>query len=72
MCVINYDQDMIAGDATTNEEFLGDVPQLARCAANFRKSNLCQESTVELLLAMASFINDHTRNVIADGGDETV
>ncbi len=72
MRVINYDQDMIVGDATTNEELLGDVPQLACRARNFLKSNLCQESAVELLLAMASLINNHTRDLIANGGDETV
>ena len=72
MCVVNHDQDMIAGDATTNEELLGDVLQLLHRAGNFRKSNLRQKSAVELLLAMASFIDDHTADAIANAGNETV
>ena len=72
MCVINYDRDVIARDPATNEELLGDVLQLLHRSGNFLKSNLRQKIAVELLLAVTCIIDDHTKEVIVNAGNETV
>ena len=72
MCVIDYDQDMIAGDATTNEKLLANVLQFTRRARNVLEPDLRQKRAVELQLAMTGFIDDYRIDVIAKAGNVTI
>ena len=72
MRVINYDQDMVVGDATTNEKLLGNVLQFARRARNVLESDLCQKRSVELQFALTGFIDFHTIDLLVEAGNVTL
>jgi hypothetical protein len=70
--VINDYQDRIVGHATIDEEFLGDAPQLTRCASDIPKSELSQKREVELFLAITSFIDGRITDFIVEAGNVTI
>jgi hypothetical protein len=65
VCVVNDQQDGIAGIATIDQELVGDGPQLARRTSNIPESKLSQKRKVKFLFVGAGFVDCCVRNVIA-------
>lgn len=72
MCIVNDQQDMIAGDAAANEKLLCDVTELIRRARNVLESDLRQKRTVKLHVTMTAFIDDNGEEVVVEAADVTV